>query len=142
MGEHRLEQLVLARREVQWFAVASDPPPDRVQLQRAHAHDPLLVSLAEGSGTPAHQMQAHSGFALTRRINLDTFAYAVSRIQPQVPAYLRLDVRLAWRPLDILEVAVGGRNLLDPQHPEFIADDLLQSSQIRRSAYVRLTWRF
>ena len=46
VGEHRLEQLVLARREVERLAVAADLPPDRVELQRPDPHDPLLVGLA------------------------------------------------------------------------------------------------
>ncbi len=100
------------------------------------------LTLSAGSTAPAHQVQAHSGFAFTRKLSLDVFAYSVSRTHPQVPNYLRLDARLSWRPHEALELAVGGRNLLDPHHPEFISEDFLQSSQIRRSAYVRVTWRF
>lgn len=100
------------------------------------------LTLSAGSTTPAHQVQAHSSFDFTRKLSLDVFGYSVSRTHPEVPNYLRLDTRLSWRPHEALELALGGRNLLDPHHPEFIGEDFLQSGQIRRSAYVRATWRF
>jgi hypothetical protein len=39
-----------------------------------------------------------------------------------------------------LELAVAGQNLFDPHHPEW-ARDPGPTVEIRRSAYVRLTWR-
>jgi hypothetical protein len=60
-----------------------------------------------------------------------------------VPAYARLDARVAWAPLERLELSVGAQNLLRPNQLEFqdIAFPLI-AGQVRRSFYGRVAWRF
>ena len=61
---------------------------------------------------------------------------------PIVPGYVTVDLRLAWRPTRDLEVAIVGQNLLDNQHAEFAGRGTVLTSQPKRSAYGKLTWRF
>jgi outer membrane receptor for monomeric catechols len=60
-----------------------------------------------------------------------------------IPSYTRLDTQLTWRLAERLELSLTGQNLLRDHHPEF--NDQFQSvntSQTKRSAYAKLTWRF
>jgi iron complex outermembrane receptor protein len=61
--------------------------------------------------------------------------------QLQVPAYTRADVTVDWRLTPRLAVMVIGQNLLTASHAEFAGvDDLLQFTQVSRSATVRFRW--
>lgn len=63
--------------------------------------------------------------------------YVAALPQPAVPAYTTADVRVGWKFLPDWEISVVGRNLLDPQHREFGS-----SSEVPRSFYAKLTWRY
>ena len=58
-----------------------------------------------------------------------------------VPSYFELDVRLAWRPADGLEVSIVGQNLLHNHHPEygFPGPDRVE---ISRNVFGKATWHF
>ncbi len=61
----------------------------------------------------------------------------------QISSYVGLDVRLAWKPIPNLELAVVGQNLLDSQHPEFRPSFIsTQQVEIQRGVYGKVTWRF
>jgi iron complex outermembrane receptor protein len=93
--------------------------------------------------SPIHQVQVRSMFDITRRVYFDANAYHVgSVVDADAPAYTQLDARIGWRINDMVEVSAGGANLQSPRHKEFIADDFSGWNRIRRTAYVRLTWRF
>jgi len=38
-----------------------------------------------------------------------------------IPSYYSLDAHLGWRPIPQVEFSIGGQNLLDNQHLEFIS---------------------
>jgi outer membrane receptor protein involved in Fe transport len=57
--------------------------------------------------------------------------YVSSLPAPSVPGYIGLDVRLQWRPIKNVELAVVGQNLVDRRHPEFGAPATRQ--EIERS---------
>jgi len=57
-----------------------------------------------------------------------------------VPAYARLDLRLARTLGENLNLSAGATNLLDSHHPEFPSIDYAVASRIPRSAWVRLQW--
>jgi iron complex outermembrane receptor protein len=58
-----------------------------------------------------------------------------------VPSYSDLDLRVAWRPTDNLELAIVGRNLLHDQHPEYgyPAPDRVE---IERRWFAKVSWRY
>lgn len=57
----------------------------------------------------------------------------------QTPAYTQLDMEWQYRLTDGISIAVGGRNLLDREHPEF--NDGSQAL-VERSGHVELRWDF
>jgi iron complex outermembrane receptor protein len=52
-------------------------------------------------------------------VTVDAFARYVAELpRPQVPSYTELNLRLGWRPMPGLEVALVGADLLDDSHAE------------------------
>jgi hypothetical protein len=61
----------------------------------------------------------------------------------RIPAYTRLDTGLTWKPRERVSLSVVGQNLLKDHHMEF--EDIngsMQSGQIKRSGYIKVTWQF
>jgi len=98
---------------------------------------------AEGSN-PKHQAQLRSHLELWRGLEWDANAYFVGRLPTQaVASYTRLDTQLTWRPRESLSLGVVGQNLLRDHHVEFNdAFQSVNSSQVKRGAYAKLTWQF
>ncbi|MDD2499573.1 MAG: TonB-dependent receptor [Geobacter sp.] len=99
------------------------------------------------SGSPRHQGSIRSGFDLGKQVELDLWLRAVDRVdyidQVSIPGYLTMDIRLAWKPLKKLELSVVGQNLFQNHHPEYIPEFInTTASEVPRSVYGKLTWRF
>lgn len=118
-------------------------------LLQMHLHgdssgdDTPSVADTEGSN-PRHQAQLRSHLELWRGFAWDANAYFVGRLPAQsVPSYTRLDTQLTWRLRESVSLSVVGQNLLGDHHVEF--NDTFQSvnsSQVKRSAYAKLTLQF
>jgi len=95
-------------------------------------------------GIPNQQAQLRSNVNLPRRWQWTTSAYFVGRlIYPKVPSYTRLDSNLSWQASDRFSLGLVGQNLLQNLHLEYSGgDSTVNASEIRRSAYARITWRF
>ncbi|MEP7340327.1 MAG: TonB-dependent receptor [Acidobacteriota bacterium] len=115
----------------------------RMQLHQDAASRDTVSEGTEGE-SPRHQAQLHSYFKLSRKFELDTAIYRVSRLMGQpIPAYTRLDARLGWHVRESLELSLSLQNLLDNRHPEFKGVDVgVITSQVRRSIYGKVTWKF
>lgn len=60
-----------------------------------------------------------------------------------VPGYTELDLRLAWRPVKTVELAIIGRNLLHKQHQELISEILdMPPMLVQRSIFGQVNWKF
>ncbi|MBM4053245.1 MAG: TonB-dependent receptor [Planctomycetes bacterium] len=95
----------------------------------------------EGSN-PEHQFQIRSLLNLPYNLEYDTSLYYVSRLHKlDVPSYTRFDMRLGWHPRKDLELSLSALNLLEDEHKEFTADDVM-SSDVPRSFYMKVTWQF
>jgi iron complex outermembrane receptor protein len=105
--------------------------------------DTTSVVDAEGSN-PGHQAQLRSHVELSRGLAWDANAYFVGRLPAQaVASYTRLDSPLTWRLSESVSLSVVGQNLLRDHHVEFNdAFQSVNSSQVKRSAYAKLTWQF
>jgi iron complex outermembrane receptor protein len=124
-------------------------------FERIHMHtfpasqDTQTGPFVEGAA-PHHSAQLRTHFDLPKNVALDAAAYSVGRLTNQgplpsvtIPAYTRLDVGLTWNPWEQTSFSLVGQNLLQDHHLEFEdVNGALQSSQIRRSAYAKVTWRF
>ncbi|MCC6588552.1 MAG: TonB-dependent receptor [Bryobacterales bacterium] len=93
---------------------------------------------------PQHQFHLRSSLDLTTRLSLDALAYRTAALpDTAIPGYTRLDVRLGFKITPSLELSLGGRNLANARHPEFVSpDEYVRPAQSRRSAFVTLIQRF
>jgi iron complex outermembrane recepter protein len=109
----------------------------------ANSLDTTSVADAEGSN-PGHQAQLRSHLGLWRGFAWDASAYFVGRLPAQpVASYTRLDTQLTWRFTESASLSMVGQNLLRDHHAEFNdAFQSVNSSQVKRSAYAKLTWQF
>ncbi len=106
-----------------------------------HAEYPM----GYGDG-PHHQFYLRSSWDLREDLDFDMiFRYVDCLPEIQVPAYLSLDLRLAWRPTERLEFAAVGQNLLQAYHQEF--NDLggapgWENTYVPRGVYGTAAWRY
>ena len=114
-----------------------------------HLHtDPTSLdttSVAEVQGSnPVHQAQVRSRLKLTRGIVWDSNVYYVGSLPAQlVPSYTRVDSQLTWQFSERAQLSIVGQNLLSDHHVE--ANDALavvNSSEVKRSVYSKIVWRF
>ncbi len=111
--------------------------------------DTITGPFVEGA-VPDHTAQIRTHLDLRKSLSLDASAYEVTQLDHQgpssnvtIPAYTRLDVGLTWKLWEQTAFTLVGQNLLKDHHLEFEdVNGALQSSQIRRSAYGKVTWRF
>lgn len=101
---------------------------------------------------PRHQLSLRSSFNLGPTLSLDTWLRYVDGITAlnsdgvsfsRIDPYLTADIRVAWHPTRNIELALVGRNLVEPSHKEFITEVLTTTStDIQRSIYGLVTWRY
>jgi hypothetical protein len=81
---------------------------------------------------------------LSRALSWDAAVYFVGRLPaPLIASHTRVDTQLTWRIAESTNLSLVGQDLLRDHHAEF--NDPLQSvnsSQVKRSAYAKFTWRF
>lgn len=124
-------------------------------FEALHMHtDPTSADTVTGpfveGAVPDHTAQIRTHFGLRRGLALDASAYEVSRLNNQgpssnvtIPAYTRIDAGFTWKLWEETSFSLVGQNLSKDHHLEFEdVNGALQSSQIRRSAYAKVTWRF
>jgi iron complex outermembrane receptor protein len=94
--------------------------------------------------SPENQALLRSLMDLPMNVELDTTVRYVDHIPTlDINSYSEMDLRLGWKPKDGLELSIAGRNLLDNGHEEFRGTVLaIPSSDIERSVYFKITWRF
>jgi len=103
---------------------------------------------------PQQQFSIRSSLALTRDVDFDTsvrwidqFEMVQSPTTPtpsRVPSYFELNARVAWRPVQHLELSVVGQNLLHTRHLEYAPGSgaTTTTAAIGRSVYGKasFTW--
>jgi len=124
-------------------------------FEQIHLHrDPTsqgMVSAPYFQGNvPERSAQLRSHVELAKRLAWDLSAYYVDPLRNQgpevnlrIPAYTRVDCEITWKAGERFSVALVGQNLAQDHHLEF--DDVfgsMQSGQMKRSGFVRLTWQF
>ncbi|MHC4406110.1 MAG: TonB-dependent receptor, partial [Planctomycetota bacterium] len=95
-------------------------------------------------GSPTNQVFLMSSSDLGRAVEFDLLArYVDSLSSLNVPHYIAMDARLAWRPVCGVEVSVVGQNLLNSHHPEYVGSEFVReiSTEVQRGVYGMLTWR-
>ncbi|MBI1388833.1 MAG: TonB-dependent receptor plug domain-containing protein [bacterium] len=103
------------------------------------------VSVLEQNSSPRHQASLRNSFTLYDNVDLDLWLrYSGELMGFKIASYLEADARVAWRPTDDLEIAIGGQNLLHANHREFRLYNTYSfgPTSIERQAYVKVTWKF
>lgn len=105
--------------------------------------DPNANATPLAANTPKHQFQFRSFLNLRRNLEWDhTLAYVSGLRDGGIPAYVRLDSRFGWRIAESVELSVTGQNLLRPRHAEFPDEYGLHHTEIERSVFGKIVWRF
>jgi iron complex outermembrane recepter protein len=114
-----------------------------MQLQY-HNKNAASTTSQENFSHPINQFSVRSLINLGKKIDFDAWLrYVDNLLDSGIPSYLTLDLRLAWRPIKNLELALVGQNLLEPSHTEFPAEFFNNRiSEVPRSVYAKVTWRF
>lgn len=104
----------------------------------------LTPSLAHSPFAPGNQFTIRSYIDLAKNWTFDTSLYFVGslNVSPMVPAYARLDSRIAWRLRHGLEASLVGQNLQSGGHFEITTIDQLIGTKIPRSVFGKITWSF
>ena len=106
----------------------------------ASSLDTTTVSSLERS-SPRHQGRIQSYFDIFRNLELSaTWRYVSVVPFYLVSGYQTADVRFGWRPVQHVEFAITGQNLLQPHHAEFGGDPGLLVG-IKRNVFASLTLR-
>jgi iron complex outermembrane receptor protein len=107
------------------------------------AADTLDVVAAYEGSSPRHNVSLQSRIDLPGGVELDqTYRYVSALPHQAIDGYHSLDLRAARRLGAALELSVVGKDLLQPRHAELEhSHDPRVVVQIRRSAYVQLTWK-
>lgn len=99
--------------------------------------------------SPTHQVSLRSSMNLSGGRQFDAMIKRVGQLRGgqlrggPIPAYTRLDLRYAWKPVKNVELALVGQNLLDARHREFVNNYLpSQELEVRRSVYLKADWKF
>ena len=61
----------------------------------------------------------------------------------KIDSYFTLDIRLAWRPDDKVEIVIVGQNLLDNEHLEYVQEVFAPlPTEVERGVYGKIIWQF
>ena len=109
-----------------------------------HLH-PTAEQQVEAGNDPCHQVYFRSAWDLRDDLEFDLMARYVDSLPTlEVPSYITMDMRLAWRARKNLELALVGQNLLQDHHWEFSGNSMaspVYATQVSRGVYGTLTWR-
>ncbi len=93
-----------------YFEMDFEASADSLEVDSIDARDDLV---------PVHHAGLRAYYDIGDSWNLDGAVYYVDRLPYfDVDSYVRVDMRLAWRPRPGTEFSVGVQNATDPSHPE------------------------
>src|SRR6202790_3576166 len=94
--------------------------------------------------SPRHQWYLRSSIDLPKHFEHDTTLRFVDHLPSlNIPSYYSLDAHLGWRPVPRVEFSIGGQNLLNNQHLEFIPDFINTApTEVKRTVYGSMTFKF
>jgi iron complex outermembrane receptor protein len=119
----------------------------RLQIHNSGAGIFPVEATVEGNEAE-HRAMLRSQMDLPWNLQFDVALHYVDNLPSSVPgravpSYVGLDVRLAWRPRENLEVSLVAQDLLDPRHPEFVPiSNPASAAEVPRSVYGAVTIRF
>jgi iron complex outermembrane recepter protein len=110
--------------------------------KNANSQDPTPDN--PNGSSPRHQWYLRSSIDLPKHFEQDTTLRFVDHLPSlNLPNYYSLDAHLGWRPVTSLELSIGGQNLLNNWHLEFLPDFVNTSpTVVKRSIFGSITVKF
>jgi iron complex outermembrane receptor protein len=110
--------------------------------KNSDSQDPT-ADIPNGS-SPRHQWYLRSSIDLPKHFDQDTTLRFVDHLSGlNLPSYYSLDAHLGWKPVTNLELSIGGQNLLNNQHLEFLPDFVNTApTVVKRSIFGSITVKF
>jgi len=122
---------------------------------RVEIQDPMSVlnsSYGYNGAFPKRQIGLRADWDFAPRLSADLQLKYVDELpapfnQPlitggKIPAYVDVDLRLAWQVLPELELALLGKNLFERSRLEFSSESGAVLTEVQQAAYLRATWSF
>lgn len=115
----------------------------QMQLHRQPGSKDPSTETHEGR-SPHHQVTVRSIMDFPHHVQFDsTLRYVDGLPSLGISSYFALDLRLGWTPTKRLEFSLVGQNVLDDHHLEFRPSSIsTQTTEVERSVYGKITWRF
>jgi len=121
----------------------------KLRLELGYTFNAGRVNLVDGTDRPLFRfpkntLNLRSYYALANNVDIDFFAYYVHESKHKsdkktIPAYTKVDVRLAWRPINYLSVSMLLTNLLDESHADGY-DSFKINSGSQRGVFINVTY--
>ncbi len=99
--------------------------------------------------SPQQRVSLRSALTPMENVDLDLLFRYVDTNTPvsvfdveNINDYVSLDIRLAWRPVNSVELSVVGQNLLAEQHLEYKQEAFTTPTEIDRGMYGKIVWDF
>ena len=120
-----------------------------IDAERADSSDAYTSENLE-EGSPEQSAGLHFGIGPWSNVTMDGLLRHVDRLErQQVPAYTELNLRVGWRPLPSLELALVGTDLFDEAHPEAGTNPSTSNSnppqpatEVERAIWLDLFWEW
>jgi iron complex outermembrane receptor protein len=110
---------------------------DRPGAESVHGHSPQQHVSLRSTMSPRQDIDLDILFRyVDRNKAIGFFGSTV------IDDYVSMDIRLAWRPVNNIELSLVGQNLLAKQHLEYQQEILTAPTEIDRGVYGKLTWQF
>jgi iron complex outermembrane receptor protein len=128
-------------RPAAWWRLTSNYSYLQIEMSRQPGSADGSQERRNEGQSPHHQLQVQSSVDIGPRWSVDAFVRYVSELPAAaIPSYWTTNVRLAWHVAPQLEIAAVGQDLNRPHHVEWPGGSGT-NVEIRRSAYVKVTWR-
>lgn len=93
--------------------------------------------------TPRNMFNIHSSYDFADNWQLDNVIYYVDNLSSVgIKGYTRVDARVAWKPLDNMEVSLVAQNLLDNRHQEFTTSYNISAKEVGRTIFAKVGFEF
>ena len=97
--------------------------------------------------SPRHQVSLRSESNLSANLDFDMWLRYVDSITESsrgypVDEYITLDMHLAWRPTENVELSLVGQNLFDNNHLEYVHENYIMPTEVGRNFYGKVSIAF
>ena len=131
-----------------WLSVRPFYSYLEIDAREVNGGDDTITPANLEGGSPRNSAGLQIGVAPVSSITMDAFLRYVDEIErQQVPDYTELNLRLGWKPLPALELALVGTDLLDDSHAEAgtapsrtTPNPPPPATEIERAGWVQVTW--